>query len=79
MDELIGFISGNKNRRKLLAILASKNGLEGSKIAKNMRIASPSADKVLSELLEKKLVVQNGTSFNLTDQGAAVEKRMQSI
>ncbi|WP_406660533.1 transcriptional regulator [Methanolobus sp. ZRKC3] len=79
MDELIGFVTGNKNRRKLLALLASRNELNGDKLAKNMRIARPSADKVLGELLDRKLVVQNDNSFSLTELGAAVEKRMQSI
>lgn len=79
MEEYLGYITGNKNRRKLLALLASKNELDGSKLAKNMRIARPSADKVLGELIEKGLVIQNDTSFSLTELGAAVEKKMQSI
>ncbi|GEM_PF-505937 len=79
MDEYMGFVTGNKNRRKMLALLASNDELEGSRLAKSMRIARPSAEKVLAELIEKGLVVRADDSFRLTELGSAVEKRMQSI
>ena len=79
MEDLIGFVSGNKNRQKLLALLGSKHSLDAGKMAKNMHVASPSVNKIIQELLEKDLIKKDGTSYSLTELGEAVEKRIQSI
>ncbi|WP_340820235.1 transcriptional regulator [Methanolobus sp. WCC4] len=79
MDELIGFVTGNKNRQKLLALLGSKHQLDAVKLAKNMHIARPSVDKVLGELIEKELVIQESDVYKLTEQGEALERKVQSI
>ncbi|WP_406655692.1 winged helix-turn-helix domain-containing protein [Methanolobus sp. ZRKC2] len=79
MEDLIGFVSGNKNRQKLLTLLGSKHSLDAGKMAKNMHVASPSVNKIIQELLEKNLIKQDGNSYSLTELGETVEKKIQSI
>ena len=79
MEDLIGFVSGNKNRQKLLALLGSKNKLDAEKMAKNMHIAYPSVNKIIQELLEKDLIQQDDNYYSLTELGESVERRIQSI
>ncbi|QLC51125.1 transcriptional regulator [Methanolobus zinderi] len=79
MEDLIGFVSGNKNRQKLLALLGSKHSLDADKMAKNMRVASPSVNKIIGELLERNLIKRDNGSYSLTELGESVEKRIQSI
>ncbi|TGC06752.1 winged helix-turn-helix domain-containing protein [Methanolobus halotolerans] len=79
MEDLIGFVSGNNNRQKLLALLGSKHNLDADKMAKNMRMAYPSVNKIIQELLEKDLIKQENGSYSLTELGETVERRVQSI
>lgn len=79
MEDLIGFVSGNKNRQKLLALLGSKNKLDAEKMAKNMHVAYPSVNKIIQELLEKDLIKQDENTYSLTELGESVERRIQSI
>lgn len=75
----MGFITGNKNRQKLLSLLGSRGQLEGVRIAKNMHIAKISADKILEELAEKDLIVEENGFYKLTELGTTVERSVQSI
>lgn len=79
MEELIGFVTGNKNRQKLLSLLSSRHELGAEKLAGNMHIARPSVDKIVEELLEKELVVRENGMYRLTELGEALERRVQSI
>nr|WP_321497194.1 transcriptional regulator [uncultured Methanolobus sp.] len=79
MEELIGFVTGNKNRQKLLALLGSKHQLDAAKLAKNMHIARPSVEKIVGELLEKELIVQESDVYMLTELGESLERKVQSI
>lgn len=79
MDELIGFVTGNSNRQKLLELLGSKNNLNGERIAKNMHIARPVTDKILEELVGKELIAKEGELYQLTELGTAVERRIHNI
>lgn len=79
MEELIGFVTGNKNRQKLLALLGSKHQLDATKLAKNMHIARPSVEKIVGELLEKELIVQESDVYMLTELGESLERKVQSI
>ncbi|MBP1910056.1 MarR family transcriptional regulator [Methanolobus bombayensis] len=79
MEELIGFVSGNKNRQKLLALLGSKHQLDAEKLAKNMHIARPSVEKIVDELLEKELIFQDSDMYMLTELGELLEKKVQNI
>lgn len=79
MEELMGFVTGNKNRQKLLALLGSKHQLDAVKLAKNMHIAQPSVDKIVDELLEKNLVKKEGNFYMLTELGETLERKVQNI
>ncbi|TQD28205.1 transcriptional regulator [Methanolobus vulcani] len=79
MEELIGFVTGNKNRQKLLALLGSKHQLDAGKLARNMHIARPSVEKIVEELLEKELIVQESDMYMLTELGESLERKVQSI
>ncbi|WP_407355367.1 transcriptional regulator [Methanolobus sp. WCC5] len=79
MEELIGFVTGNKNRQKLLSLLGSRHELDAEKLARNMHIARPSVDKIVEELIEKELIMQENDMYRLTDLGEALERRVQSI
>ncbi len=79
MEELIGFVTGNKNRQKLLALLGSKHELNADKIAKNMHIARPPVDRIIEELIEKELITEQNGAYVLTELGETVERRVGNI
>jgi len=79
MEELIGFVTGNKNRQKLLALLGSKRQLDADNLAKNMHIARPSVNKIVDELIEKELIVQDSEMYKLTELGESLERKVQNI
>ncbi|MDI3539027.1 MAG: hypothetical protein PWR29_288 [Methanolobus sp.] len=79
MEDMIGFVTGNKNRQKLLSLLGSKHELDVDRLAKNMHVASPSVKKIIEEMLEKGLIKQDNGSYSLTELGDAVEKRVRTI
>jgi len=79
MEDMIGFVTGNKNRQKLLSLLGSKHELDVDRLAKNMHVASPSVKKIIEEMLEKGLIKQDKGSYSLTELGDAVEKRVRTI
>jgi len=79
MDELIGFVTGNNNRQKLLALLGSKGSVDAARIVKIMHLARPFTDKILDELMEKKLIVKEDELYQLTELGTAVERRIHNI
>ncbi|WP_445474942.1 transcriptional regulator [Methanococcoides methylutens] len=79
MDELMGFITGNKNRQKLLALLGSKGEMDAARIAKNMHVVKISVDKILAELVERELITENGGLYGLTALGTDVERSIHAI
>jgi predicted transcriptional regulator len=79
MDELVGFVTGNNNRKKLLALLGSKGDLDAARIAKTMHLVRFTVDDILEELLEKELVVRTGELYKLTELGGAVERQVHNI
>ncbi|AGB48494.1 Sugar-specific transcriptional regulator TrmB [Methanomethylovorans hollandica DSM 15978] len=79
MEELVGFVTGNNNRKKLLSLLGSKKEMDSERIAKTMHIFRPSVDKIIEELVEKELVEKQGANYKLTDLGATVERTIQNI
>ena len=79
MDELIGFVTGNSNRQKLLELLGSKNKIDGERISKTMHIARPVTDKILEELVGKELIAKEGELYQLTELGTTVERRIHNI
>ncbi len=79
MDELIGFVTGNNNRQKLLALLGSKGELDAARIAKTMHLVRFTVDGILKELLEKELVERTGELYKLTELGGTVERQVHNI
>ena len=79
MDELIGFVTGNNNRQKLLALLGSKGELDAARIAKTMHLVRFTVDGILAKLLEKELVVKTGELYELTELGSAVERQVHNM
>jgi predicted transcriptional regulator len=79
VEEIMGFVTGNTNRQKLLEMLASKGELETSRIAKNMHLAQPSVKRLVEELMEKELVVENEGKCSLTELGTTIERKVQNL
>ena len=79
MDELIGFVTGNNNRQKILALLGSKGELDAARIAKTMHLVRFTVDGILKELLEKELVVKTGELYRLTELGGIVERQVHNM
>ena len=79
MNELIGFVNGNKVRQKVLSLLASKGEMEGKRISKTLRVVYPTIAKTLEELEEKDLVAKKEEFYFLTETGTKIEKMVQQI
>ena len=72
MEEIIGFVNGNANRRKILEILDSKKEADSVRIAKIARIIPSAAAQILTDLSARNLVQKNGDKYGLTDDGKIV-------
>lgn len=79
IDELLGFVTGNNNRQKLLQLLGSKGSMETERIGKTMHVVRPSVDKTLDELLERGLIEKQGNSYQLTETGTYVERELHNF
>ncbi|AEH61626.1 conserved hypothetical protein [Methanosalsum zhilinae DSM 4017] len=79
MDELIGFVTGSNNRQKLLGLLGSKGEADADRIAKMMHVFRPSVEKILDELMERKLVEKKGEVYQLTELGEEVNGRIHAL
>lgn len=79
MEELIGFVSGNDGRVRILGILGSQGAMDEKSIARRARMVPLTTAKILGELLEKGLVESNGGAFSLTKLGNDVENVMKGL
>jgi predicted transcriptional regulator len=79
MEELIGFVSGNDKRDKILGLLGSQGPLDEKLISKRTRMVPRMALKILDELMEKGLVEVNESLFLLTEKGIEVENKMKGL
>lgn len=77
MNEIIGYVHGNKQRERVIQVLGSKGPMAADKIAKVERIPPAGARKVMQELADKGLITQDGDVWKLTDLGVDVEKEMK--
>ncbi len=59
IDGIMGFIMGNKQRERVIEILGSKGKMAADKVAKVEHIPAPTVAKILAEMAEKNLVVEN--------------------
>lgn len=79
MEELVGFVTGNNNRKKLLSLLGSKKDMDAERIAKTMHIFRPSLDKIIEELVEKELIEKQEDNYRLTELGVTVERMIHNL
>ena len=79
MEELIGFVSGNYKRDKILGLLGSQGPLDEKLISKRTRMVPRMALKILNELMEKGLVENTEGLFSLTEKGVEVENKMKGL
>ncbi len=77
MEELIGFAASNQKLSKILAVLDSKGPMDSKTIAKTARIVG--ADKSIEELLERKLLEQDGNKYALTELGQEVSHKLRGV
>ncbi len=77
MEELIGFAASNQKISKILAVLDSKGPMDSKTLSKTTRIVG--ADKSIEELLERKLVKQDGNKYALTEQGIQVNHKLRGV
>jgi len=77
MNEMIGFVLGNRQRERIIQVLASKGPMADDKLGKINRIPAAGVKKVLQELEEKGLLAQDGDLWQLTALGTEVEKEMK--
>jgi len=79
MEELIGFVSGNYKRDKILGLLGSQGPLDEKLISKRTRMVPMMVIKILDELMEKGLVEEKERLFSLTEKGIEVENKMKGL
>jgi predicted transcriptional regulator len=77
MDGNMGFIMGSRQRERVVQVLGSKGKMSAEKVAKVEHIPAPMVTKILAEMAEKNLVVENDGIWSLTDDGMAIEKEMK--
>jgi predicted transcriptional regulator len=77
IDGNMGFIMGNKQRERVIQILGSKGKMAADKVAKVEHIPAPMVTKILAEMAEKNLVVENDGEWSLTETGQEIEKEMK--
>jgi len=73
----LGFISGNRQRERIVQVLGSKGAMPAEKVAKFERIPLPSVKKILEEMAQRGIVADNGGIWSLTEAGAALEKELK--
>ncbi|MEA2046187.1 MAG: transcriptional regulator [Euryarchaeota archaeon] len=77
MDELIGFVLGNKQREKVIQVLEARGSMTSRKMAKLGRLSESSVERVLKEIEEKGLVKDENDNWSLTEMGAQVQNGMK--
>ncbi len=73
----MGFITGNKQRERIIQILGTKGKLAADKVSKFGHIPAPTAGKVLAEMAERGLVSEENGLWDLTEAGAEIEKEIK--
>ena len=77
MDLIMGFIMGNKQRERIVQVLGSKGKMPAEKIAKFDHIPVPAVKKILAELAQRQIAMEDEGSWSLTQTGIEVEKEMK--
>ncbi len=77
MEEMIGFVMGNKQRIKVLEIIESKGPQPAEKIAKFGRLTAPVVARALEEVSGKGLLKEKDGVWNFTDLGIELSKELK--
>ena len=77
MDGNMGFIMGSRQRERVVQVLGSKGKMSAEKIAKVEHIPAPMVTKILAEMAEKNLVIEDTGVWCLTEAGQEIEKEMK--
>jgi Fic family protein len=77
MDELIGFVLGNRNREKILQVLISRGSMTAVKIAKLEHMPEITVNRILKELSERELLAVKGDLWGPTELGSDVSKELR--
>jgi len=77
MDDLMGFVLGNKHRGRVIEVLGSKGPMSADKIAKIERITPPAIRKVLQDLDERGLIEELDGAWRLTERGVELERELK--
>ena len=77
MDLIMGFIMGNKQRERIVQVLGSKGKMPAEKIAKFDHIPIPAVKKILAELAQRQIAIEDEGNWSLTETGIEVEKEMK--
>ncbi len=77
MEEMIGFVMGNKQRIRIMEVIGSKGPQSATKIAKFSHLTAPAVGRVLEDISEKGLIKENDGVWNFTDLGIEVQKELK--
>ena len=77
MEDLIGFVLGNKQREKVMQILEAKGALPAAKIAKMGHLTPISVERMLKKMAQKGLIIERDEGWCLTEEGIGVRKEMK--
>lgn len=78
VEELVGYISGNVRRRQAIEAL-SKGGESLVQLEKLSRIPKLMLEKVLGEMVDKKIVKKTTDGYKLTEEGENVTRILKSM
>ncbi|MCR3884695.1 transcriptional regulator [Methanotrichaceae archaeon M04Ac] len=77
MEEMIGFVMGNKQRIKILEVIESKGPQPAEKIAKFGRLTAPVVGRTLEEVAGKGLLKETDGVWKFTDLGVELSKELK--
>ena len=77
MEEMIGFVMGNKQRIKVLEIIESKGPQAAEKIAKFGHLTAPVVARALEDVSGKGLLKENDGVWSFTELGIELSKELK--
>lgn len=78
-EELVGHITSNPNKMKILELFRNKESIGESDVSKYSRIPSKIAMNILKELLNDGLIEKSGERLTLSELGDEILKEIKGI